>query len=178
MATARFQYANPARPAGGAVPIRAAAWRLIGGNNRDLGCSPAQFEDVRTSRLAVLELRSRIADAVPVITIEPRSSEWTWRLDLDGRAVARSARGYLRHRECLYNVSHFLGSVPVAALPGEPAGPTALLAAKAPAAAMAWMAAILAIEAARNGTARTGDETDPSPPAAGQVSCDLAGGAA
>jgi hypothetical protein len=176
VATARFQYANPARPAGGAVPIRAAAWRLIGGNNRDLGCSPARFEDTRTSRLAVLELRRRIADAVPVITIDPRSSEWTWRLDLDGRVVARSARGYLRHRECLYNVSHVLGSVPVAALPGEPAGPTELLAAKAPA-AMAWMAAILAIEAARAGSARTGDETDP-PPAADPVPCDLAGGAA
>lgn len=160
MATARFQYGNPARPAGGAVPIRSAAWRLIGGNNRDLGCCPAEFADHEASRLAVLELRSRIAEAVPMITINPQTSEWTWRLELDGRVVARSVRGYLRHRECLYNVSHFLGSVPVAALPGEPADPAALLAAKAPAAAMAWMAAILAIEAARTESGRPGGAAD------------------
>ncbi|HEV2639168.1 MAG TPA: hypothetical protein VGX23_28770 [Actinocrinis sp.] len=160
MATARFQYGNPARPAGGAVPIRSAAWRLIGGNNRDLGCCPAEFADHEASRLAVLELRSRVAEAVPMITINPQTSEWTWRLELDGRVVARSVRGYLRHRECLYNVSHFLGSVPVAALPGEPADPAALLAAKAPAAAMAWMAAILAIEAARTESGRPGGVAD------------------
>lgn len=163
MASARFHYANPVRPAGGAVPIRAAAWRLIGGNNKDLGCSAADFESPAASRRAVLELRARIGDAVPLVTIDPQSSEWTWRLEVDGRVVARSARGYLRHRECLYNVSHFLGSVPVAALPGEPVGPAALLAAKTPA-ALAWVAAILAIETARAQTG-TGEEPGRAGPA-------------
>ena len=188
MASARFHYANPVRPAGGAVPIRAAAWRLIGGNNRDLGCSAADFDSHEASRQAVLELKARITEAVPLITIDPQSSEWTWRLEVDGRVVARSARGYLRHRECLYNVSHFLGSVPVAALPGEPAGPSALLAAKTPA-ALAWVAAILAIETARTDGPEPGAGGEDGKPAASGPSaepgvrteraepCDLAGGA-
>jgi len=131
MATARFQIVGPARPmrpvrpAGLTAPLRAAAWRLIGGNNRDLGCSASAFESVEASRAEVLLLKSRIDDAVPHVTMDPRSSEWTWRLEIDGLVVARSARCYLRHRECLYNVSHFLGSVPVAAMPGEPAAPAA-----------------------------------------------------
>ena len=198
MAAARFQFANPVRPSGGAIPIRSAAWRLIGGNNRDLGCSPAEFESLEVSRQAVLRLRSRITEAVPLVTIDPQSSEWTWRLEIDGVVVARSARGYLRHRECLYNVSHFLGSVPVAALPGEPAAQAALLAAKTPA-ALAWVAAVLAIEAARAETDPAGAQAagegegeqasagsqasasasaSPSPQEHKQVSCDLSGGAA
>lgn len=166
MATARFQLVNPVRPVGAMAPMRTAAWRLIGGNNRDLGCSARGFESVEASREAVLLLKARIADAVPLITIEPRSSEWTWRLEIDGTVVARSVRGYLRHRECLYNVSHFLGCVPVAALPREPdgrnAGPVALLAAEAPA-ATALVAAILAIEAVRAETSLLAP--DPASPA-------------
>jgi len=181
MATARFQFANPVRPAGGAIPVRAAAWRLIGGNNRDLGCSPADFENVETSRQAVLRLKARITEAVPMITIDPHSSEWTWRLEIDGQVAARSARGYLRHRECLYNVSHFLGSVPAAALPGEPPAPAALLEAKTPS-AIAWVAAILAIEVARAEAAQSG-KADPAASEPGiqqsdAVPCDLAGGQA
>jgi hypothetical protein len=160
MAMARFQFANPARPAGSSIPARASAWRLIGGNNRDLGCSPAGYENHETSRQAVLRLKARIADAVPTLTIDPGSSEWTWRLDVDGRVVARSVRGYLRHRECLYNVSHFLGSVAAAALPGEPAPPAAAGPAKPPV-AVAWVAAVLAIEAIE--AARTGQSDGPVP---------------
>lgn len=181
MATARFQFANPARPAGGAVRIRAAAWRLIGGNNRNLGCAPGDFESVEASRAAVLLLKSRILDAVPVITIDPRSSEWNWRLEIDGETAARSARGYLRHRECLYNVSHFLGSVPVAALPGESAGRGAGSAepavAQTPPTATAWMTAILAIEAARTEAARALAPVTAEPPTRDAVPCDLTGGA-
>lgn len=159
MAAARFQFANPVRPAGGAVPVRASAWRLIGGNNRDLGCAPDGYESREASREAVLRLKARITDAVPIITIEPTNSEWTWRLEIDGRIVARSARGYLRHRECLYNVSHFLGSVPTAALPGDASEPAALLSGEAPV-AVAWVAAILAIEAAQHEPGETGSSAE------------------
>jgi hypothetical protein len=168
MAAARFQFANPVRPAGGAVPVRATAWRLIGGNNRDLGCAPDGYESREASREAVLRLKARITEAVPIVTIDPTSSEWTWRLEIDGRIVARSARGYLRHRECLYNVSHFLGSVPTAALPGDASEPAALLSAEAPV-AIAWVTAILAIEAAQHEPAETDGPTVP---------CDLSGGVA
>jgi hypothetical protein len=154
MAGARFQFANPWRPIGGAIPTQSAAWRLIGGNNRDLGRAPVGYVSSEVSRRAVLHLRAHISDAVPTMSIDSRTSEWTWRLDIGGLIVARSVRGYLRHRECLYNVSHFISTAATAALPGDTALPTGLDAAKAPI-ATAWAAAVLAIEAANPESAHT-----------------------
>ncbi|MER5464616.1 hypothetical protein ABT010_28790 [Streptomyces sp. NPDC002668] len=44
------------------------------------------------------------------------TGSWTWRVELEGRAVAVAGRAYQRHRECQYNLSQFLAAVPVAQL--------------------------------------------------------------
>ena len=102
-----------AGPASAALP----AWRLVGGNNRVLGRAPGCFVDFETGYAAVLFLRERIADALPVLGVAPETGGRTWRLEIDNIVVARSARTYLRGRENLYNLAHFLDSVPLAELP-------------------------------------------------------------
>jgi len=52
-----------------------------------------------------------------VLGVAPDTGGRTWRLEIDDVVVARSARTYLRGRENLYNLAHFLDSVPLAELP-------------------------------------------------------------
>ena len=122
MAHTRFHVApSPAAvagPASAALP----AWRLVGGNNRVLGRAPGCFVDFETGYAAVLFLRARIADAVPVLGVAADTGGRTWRLEIDNAVVARSARTYLRGRENLYNLAHFLDSVLLADLPAPTRG--------------------------------------------------------
>jgi hypothetical protein len=104
---------SPTLPAVPVIP----AWRLVGGNNRVLGCSPDPFVDFESAVAAVQHLRSRIEDAAPVLGVDPQSGARSWRLEIDGVVVARSGRGYLRGRENLYNLAHFMTSVPIAVVP-------------------------------------------------------------
>jgi hypothetical protein len=73
--------------------------------------------DFETGYAAVLFLRERIADAVPVLGVAADTGGRTWRLEIGEVVVARSSRTYLRGRENLYNLAHFLDSVPLAELP-------------------------------------------------------------
>lgn len=95
----------------------AAGWRLLGANNRELGRGPGPFPDLESCQAAVRELVTRIGSATPGIVGDPgHTGAWSWRLDLDGRAVAVSWRTYLRHRECAYSLAHFIDAVPNAAM--------------------------------------------------------------
>jgi hypothetical protein len=118
VARARFHLIPPHAALGGHLPPSLPAWRLIGGNNRVLGLSPKGYEDFETGYAAVLFLRERIADAVPVLGFDAVGGR-TWRLEIDGLEVARSGRAYLRGRENLYNLVHFTESVPLAELPAK-----------------------------------------------------------
>jgi hypothetical protein len=116
MAHSRFHVApSPAAVAGPGSAVLP-AWRLVGGNNRVLGRAPGGFVDFESGYAAILFLRERIADALPVLGVAATGGR-AWRLEIDGVVVARSARTYLRGRENLYNLAHFLDSVPLAELP-------------------------------------------------------------
>jgi hypothetical protein len=99
-------------------PVR---WRLLGANNRELGRGPGPFPELETCQAAVRELVARIAAATPCIVGDSdRTGAWSWRLDLNGRAVAVSWRTYLRHRECAYSLAHFIDAVPHAVVAPAP----------------------------------------------------------
>lgn len=117
MAHTRFHVAFSPAALAGPASATLPAWRLVGGNNRVLGRAPEGFVDFETGYAAILFLRSRIADALPVLGVAPDTGGRTWRLEIDNVVVARSARTYLRGRENLYNLAHFLDSVPLAELP-------------------------------------------------------------
>ena len=117
MAHSRFQLGSSAAAIAGPASAALPAWRLVGGNNRVLGRAPGGFVDFESGYAAVLFLRERIDDALPVLGVAADTGGRTWRLEIDNVVVARSARTYLRGRENLYNLTHFLESVPVAELP-------------------------------------------------------------
>ncbi|MGI5137502.1 MULTISPECIES: hypothetical protein [unclassified Streptomyces] len=91
-------------------------WRLIGSNHRELGRSAETFAGFEECRAAVQRLRERIADARMLLTTSEGAGGWSWRLEIDGQAVAVAGRPYQRQRDCQYNVGQFLNAVPVAEL--------------------------------------------------------------
>lgn len=105
---------DPVWPGAGALPLSDGswcAWRLLGGNNRDLGRSANLFPGVPECKAAVEALRSRVAELVQVMSADPDTGMWIWRLELDGVAVAVAARPYFRQREGQYNLGQFLAAL-------------------------------------------------------------------
>jgi hypothetical protein len=97
------------------------AWRLLGGNNRELGRSALWYPDLDACLEAVRALKREIGGVTSAITSAGQSGgAWSWRLAVSGRPVAMAGRPYHRHRECAYNLSHFVAAVPAALVADEP----------------------------------------------------------
>lgn len=92
------------------------AWRLAGGNNRELGRSAAVFADVSACRDAAVLLQRELVRTRRVAAVNDSTGLWGWRVELDGRPVAAAGRLYLRQRECHYSLTQFLAAVPNAKL--------------------------------------------------------------
>jgi len=92
------------------------AWRLTGANHRELGRSARVFPNLGAARADAQRLSDDIASAETQILTVPHTATWGWRLTLDGAAVATSSRGYLRHRECTYNLTTFISAAATASL--------------------------------------------------------------
>ena len=119
--SARFHVLTPVlatdgsswRPATGAVGPY--AWRLLGANNRDLGRSATVFPDAAACETSIAALRQLADRGVATSTRDGQRGTWTWRLDAGpGLPVARSARGYVRQRECQYALAAFRDVAPLA----------------------------------------------------------------
>jgi hypothetical protein len=95
-------------------------WRLLSGNNRELGRGASAFADLESAVSAVVVLRSRLSDVTTRIVREDRPGEWAWILLLGEHPVARSARTYQRLRECEYSLTGFLEALPDALLIADP----------------------------------------------------------
>jgi hypothetical protein len=91
------------------------AWRLAGSNHRELGRSARVFAGLDSAQAAARQLQQVILGATVHISALPDGS-WAWRLSVGSDDVAASARGYARHRECLYNLDAFTSAVAVADL--------------------------------------------------------------
>jgi hypothetical protein len=95
-------------------------WRLLSGNNRELGRGASAFADLDGAVAAVLTLRAGLAHVESRILREPRPGHWVWFLEVEGAPVARSARSYQRLRECEYSLAGFLEALPLAQLQADP----------------------------------------------------------
>ena len=116
MAHTRFHVAFSPAALAGPASATLPAWRLVGGNNRVLGGLPRASW---TSRPATPPFFS-FARGSPTrcrCSVSPRHRRADVAVEIDNVVVARSARTYLRGRENLYNLAHFLDSVPLAESP-------------------------------------------------------------
>ena len=94
------------------------AWRLLGGNNRELGRSAAVHPSPAACREAAATVRARIDELTAVLASDVRQGQWRWRLDDAHSTLAVSSRLYLRQRECTYNLAQFIAGAPIAELWG------------------------------------------------------------
>jgi hypothetical protein len=102
-------------PVGPALPL----WRLIGANNRELGRLAAPAVEGDTCCDALARLTVGAAAATSRIKLDGGTGSWSWLLELRGVVLAVSGRSYLRQRECMYSLTHFLHAVPLAVVTGE-----------------------------------------------------------
>lgn len=118
MAVPRFLFVSGVRGEAGNEPLKltGVSWRLLGGNNRELGRSAHVFAGLEACHLAALEIRERAAEATVELRAEPSTGRWTWQLRLDTEPVVIAGRSYLRLRECQYNLAQFLAFAPVAGM--------------------------------------------------------------
>jgi hypothetical protein len=90
------------------------AWRLVGGNNREIGRSPRTFPSFHDCYQAVRDLQHQLPRAVLVLRHDDRENRWAWRAHVDDVSVATSGRLYQRHRECQSNAKQFFELLPEA----------------------------------------------------------------
>ncbi|HKS99263.1 MAG TPA: hypothetical protein VJT31_07010 [Rugosimonospora sp.] len=100
MAAARFELYALVRPAGArartlaGVPV---TWRLLSGNNRDLGRAAGTFADVPACLAALNQLREGLAgDPLVSITSPDGRTRWVWRVAVSAIDAAVASRVYQR----------------------------------------------------------------------------------
>jgi len=102
------------RAAQGGNSATGVAWRLLGGNNHELGRSIPAYRDLDEAVAAVAWLQDHVTEVEAVIAPSAATSRWGWRLLNAGSDVAASGRWYQREREARYNLDQFLLAAPVA----------------------------------------------------------------
>jgi hypothetical protein len=94
----------------------AIAWRLLGGNQRELCRSVGGFPDEVAARAAVTALQANLDQVTLCVYVDAGSGQWTWQLQLRETPVVAASRGYQRRRESESNLAGVLSSLAVAAL--------------------------------------------------------------
>ncbi len=82
-------------------------WRLLSGNNREVGRGSEQFDGVESCRLAIKQLQCG-ASELECTVHRAESSTWVWRVLRDGELVVSSGRRYDRLIRCKQGLAHFL----------------------------------------------------------------------
>ena len=83
-------------------------WRLMGANNRELGRSAHSYTSYPLARRAVAHLQAHADQLVRRTEVDPATGRWSWRLDLDNRAVAVSGRWYERDHDSRLGMAKFV----------------------------------------------------------------------
>ncbi|MDP9118630.1 MAG: hypothetical protein M3O28_15460 [Actinomycetota bacterium] len=100
-----------------AAPSGPVRWRVLSGNNRELGRGLGLFVDAEKCRIAVKELQVSMTALVP--RIRPVSpNEWVWELRRDGVPVAAAGHAFDRLIRCERGLSQFVdrfADAPIAA---------------------------------------------------------------
>jgi hypothetical protein len=85
-------------------------WRLLSGNNRDIGHGASEYRDIETCRLAVKELQHGVDDAQSSVR-RTSTNQWCWQLTRNGVAVAVSAHGFDRLIRCEQGLDYFRAGI-------------------------------------------------------------------
>jgi hypothetical protein len=88
------------------TPTAAVRWRLLSGNNREIGRGAEQFEDPESCRISIKDLQTTMDDLVPAVRRESGHA-WVWQLSIGERVVAASAHGYDRLIRCERAMTQF-----------------------------------------------------------------------
>jgi hypothetical protein len=99
VAAARFELyalARPGIPRARRQPDAPVTWRLLSGNNRDLGRAAASFPDAAACLAGIQRLRVALATPVVSVSSPDGRSRWTWRIAVDPADGAVSSRVYQR----------------------------------------------------------------------------------
>jgi hypothetical protein len=91
-------------------------WRLLSGNNRQLGRSAELFDGVAEARLAVVTIRAAGNALERYVVRRMAPVRWGWSLMLDGVVVAVSGRAYEGERTVVHALEHFLSAAAGACL--------------------------------------------------------------
>ncbi|WP_345634650.1 hypothetical protein [Rugosimonospora acidiphila] len=87
-------------------------WRLVGRNNRILGVSPQELDDLAAAAAAAMVVRDRVGQATVEVSPDP-VLKWRWFMtDVDGHELAKAARSYERRTECDQAVERFVETAP------------------------------------------------------------------
>ena len=90
------------------------AWRLLGGNNHELGRSIPAYESLEAAAAAIAALIADVGSVEQLIAPSQVTSRWGWRLLLNAHPIVASGRWYQREREARYNLEQFLLAAPEA----------------------------------------------------------------
>jgi hypothetical protein len=77
----------------------AVRWRLLSGNNREIGRGAESFPDVESCLVVVKDVQNQAEELAGSVRREDRHA-WQWQLMLGARVVAVSAHGYDRLIRC------------------------------------------------------------------------------
>jgi hypothetical protein len=102
------------RAAQGGNSANGVAWRLLGGNNHELGRSIPAYRSLEEAIAAVADLRASLEDCAAFVAPSAVTSRWGWRLVTNNVDVAASGRWYQREREARYNLEQFMLAAPQA----------------------------------------------------------------
>ena len=103
------------------VPLSWSAWRLIGGNNREIARSARVFDNFIGCYQAVRDVQCAVTEGRGAARLVNADGMWAWRYEVDGVAEVTSGRRYLRQRECSANIQAFLDLVALATTPYDSA---------------------------------------------------------
>ena len=100
------------------APVR---WRLLSGNNRDMGRSLDEYDDPESCRMALKQLQVDAPDLIPrVRRLTP--SSWQWEILLDDLPIASSGHPFDRLIRCEQGMAQFIANFATA-----PVGPTLMV---------------------------------------------------
>jgi hypothetical protein len=97
----------------GAGPSDPVSWRLLSGNNREVGRGSATYHDAEECLVGIKDLVARISD-VTVLVRRFGLRSWRWSLMQDGVLVAYSAHLFDRRIRCEQAARRFVIDAPTA----------------------------------------------------------------
>jgi uncharacterized protein YegP (UPF0339 family) len=106
--TFHFQMYGPAE-------TDAVRWRLLSGNNRDMGRGVLVYRDPEACRAGIAEILRRIDELEPAFVPESNNS-WRWALRYRGEPIVMSGHPYDRKVRCREGYTHFLEHAPDASV--------------------------------------------------------------